>query len=164
MPAKWSKIHNQYLHKNIQFQVGSNGIQFKTKPHGTLLSEWHLIILLPIKMLSFWETEIWLSLLVMNTRTQFLHSLHIATLIYMEMVTPHTGRLCHMRRISFTGIMFTLDIVDIFPRHMLMLNSSQEREKFTLKMSSILMLHINTSMLVKINSIHHTLVRYSIST
>lgn len=39
MQTKWSKTLNQFLRKNIQCLVGSNGIQFKIRPHGTLLSD-----------------------------------------------------------------------------------------------------------------------------
>ena len=44
-----------------------------------------------------------------------------------------------------------------------MLNSLLERGKFILKMSNILMLLTNICMLDKINSINHTVVRFSIS-
>jgi hypothetical protein len=42
---------------------------------------------------------------------------------------------------------------------MVLLNSSQEKERFILKMLNILMHHTNTSLLDKINSIHHTTVK-----
>lgn len=51
------KIVNLFLHKNIQYLVGSNGIQFKIKLHGTQHSDLHSIMLQPIKMLNCWEIE-----------------------------------------------------------------------------------------------------------
>lgn len=99
MQLQLLKIVNLFLHKNIQYLVGSNGIQFKIKLHGTQHSDSHSIMLQPIKMLNYWETEIWPYLLEMNTKIQSLHSQPIHIKIYMEMVIQHIGKLYHMKKI-----------------------------------------------------------------
>lgn len=78
------------------------------------------------------------------------------------MEIQHTGKLSHMKKIWYIGISFILDIVDILIKHMVLLNFSQERVKFILKMSNILTHQIKYSMLVKINSIHLIVVESSI--